>query len=202
MATLDRYDGIIFDYGGVLVFHQTVAEQAQMAAVLGTSLDRFSELYWADRQEYDKDQPAEEYWRAIADGAGVSLSAAALQQLRELDTQSWMHYDPVMWEWVDELRASGKRIAILSNMPRDLGEALRDRTKRFSYFHHVTLSYQLKSAKPEPAIYHECLQGIGTTPERTLFLDDRIANVEAAQLLGIGAMQFTSREEVLPRLRA
>lgn len=202
MASLDSYDGIIFDYGGVLVFHQTESDQAKMAAVLGTSLDRFSELYWADRQEYDKDQPAEQYWRAIASGAGVLLSESKCERLRELDTQSWMRYDPVMWEWVEELRSAGKRVAILSNMPRDLGEALRDRTDRFSFFHHVTLSFELKSAKPESAIYHECLQGIGTLPERTLFLDDRIANVQAAQALGIHAVQFTSREDVLPRLRS
>jgi FMN phosphatase YigB (HAD superfamily) len=38
-------------------------------------------------------------------------------------------------------------------------------------------------------------------PGRTLFLDDRIENVRGAELLGISAMQFLDRDEVLQRLR-
>lgn len=202
MSMLDRYDGIIFDYGGVLVFHQTDTEQAEMADLVGIPVERFHELYWADRHAYDKDQPAEEYWATIARDGGVTLKPESVERLRRLDSQSWMHYDPVMWEWIEELRAAGKRLAILSNMPRDLGETLRAETTRFDNFDHVTLSYALKAAKPEPEIYQECIRGIGTAPDRTLFLDDRIINIEAAHALGIGAIQFTSREDVLPMLRS
>ena len=68
-----------------------------------------------------------------------------------------------MWEWIDALHAAGKRLAILSNMPRDLGEALRNRTRRFDPFDQVTLSYELRAAKPEPVIYQDCLVGLGTS---------------------------------------
>jgi HAD superfamily hydrolase (TIGR01509 family) len=91
-------------------------------------------------------------------------------------------------------------LAILSNMPRDLGETLRTRTRRFHDFDHVTLSYELGSVKPEPPIYHDCLTGIGTPGNRTLFLDDRIINVQAAEELGIHALQFISHDQVLSQL--
>jgi putative hydrolase of the HAD superfamily len=89
---------------------------------------------------------------------------------------------------------------MLSNMPRDLGDALKQ-TDRLGQFKYVTLSYELGSAKPEPAIYEHCLAGLGTDPHETLFLDDRIENVHAAEMLGIRGIHFTDRDQVLAKLR-
>jgi putative hydrolase of the HAD superfamily len=202
MAKIDAYEGIIFDYGGVLVHHQTVKDQTRMAEILGIPIPVFSQLYWSDlRFEYDKGfLSAKEYWRAVAAAAQSALNDGQIDELTELDVVSWMHYDEAMWKWIDDLRAVGKRLAILSNMPRDLGEALRNRTRRFDPFDHVTLSYELRAAKPEPVIYQDCLAGLGTSAAQTLFLDDRLVNIQAAEKLGIHGRQFTSREEVLPAL--
>lgn len=203
MALVSEFDGFIFDYGGVLVHQQTEADQARMAAIANMDPSVLMEAYWADRHEYDKgSMSAAEYWRAIAKRGGRDLNDQAIEDLSELDATSWMNYDPPMWEWIEQLRAAGKRAAILSNMPKDLGEALRFRTERLNYFDHVTLSYELHSAKPEPAIYEHCLEGLGTDAGRTLFLDDKIVNVQAAEVLGIRSIQFTSRDEVFLRLRA
>lgn len=203
MALVSGFDGFIFDYGGVLVHHQTDAEQLHMAAIAGMEPSVFTDAYWADRHEYDKGNiSTAEYWRDIAGRAGRKLTDSVIQELSELDTVSWMNYDSVMWDWITQLRAAGKRTAILSNMPSDLGEALRFRTDRLDFFDHVTLSYQLHAAKPEPAIYEHCLEGLGTPVDRTLFLDDRIANVQAAEVLGIRSIQFTSRDDVLLLLRS
>ena len=66
-------------------------------------------------------------------------------------------------------------------------------------FDHV--SYEIHSIKPEPVIYEHCLAGIGTAPERTIFFDDRIANVDGAESLGIHAIEFLNRDDVLRRMR-
>ncbi|HEX4773027.1 MAG TPA: HAD family phosphatase [Bryobacteraceae bacterium] len=202
MPKIDAYEGIIFDYGGVLVHHQTAEDQTRMADILGIPIPSFNQLYWSDlRLVYDKGLlSAKEYWQAVAAAGQSALNEAQIDELTELDVVSWMHYDESMWEWIGALRAAGKRLAMLSNMPRDLGEALRHRTRRFDSFDHVTLSYELKAAKPEAVIYQDCLAGLGTSAAQTLFLDDRQVNIEAAEKLGIHGRQFTSREEVLPAL--
>jgi FMN phosphatase YigB (HAD superfamily) len=43
---------------------------------------------------------------------------------------------------------------------------------------------------------------MGLRAEETLFLDDRIENIRGAERLGIHGVQFTSREDVLPKLLA
>jgi FMN phosphatase YigB (HAD superfamily) len=53
-------------------------------------------------------------------------------------------------------------------------------------------------AKPDPAIYRHVLKELGTRPEETLFLDDKLVNIEAARALGIQAIEFSTVE----RLRA
>src|SRR5579884_1327256 len=202
MALVSSYDGFIFDYGGVLVHAQTEADQARLAAIAGVSKEAFSELYWSERLDYDKgDLTAAEYWQGLTSRAGGGrLSQQQLEQLIDVDNQSWMQFDQVMWDWIDQLRAAGKRVAMLSNMPRELGEALKLRTDKLSRFDQVTLSYEVHAVKPEPAIYEHCLEGIGTSPEQTLFLDDKIANVQGAELLGIRSIQFLDRDDILLRL--
>jgi putative hydrolase of the HAD superfamily len=203
MALVSSYQGFIFDYGGVLVRNQSHEDQARLAHIAGIPQPLFTELYWAHRLDYDKDSvTAPEYWTTVARSAGASLSAVAIEELTELDTTSWMQFDSVMWDWVEELRAAGKRVAMLSNMPRDLGEALRTRTNRLRSFDQVTLSYEVRSAKPEPAAFEHCLEGLGTPADQLLFLDDRIDNVQGAELLGIRGIQFTDRDEILLRVRS
>lgn len=202
MALANSYEGIIFDYGGVLVTQQTDADQALLAQTAGISNDVFTELYWSERLDYDKGLlSAFEYWQSIAQRAGTVLNQQAIVQLTELDSVSWMHFDSIMWDWINELRSADKRVAMLSNMPRDLGEALKSRTERLNNFDFVTLSYEVRSAKPEPAIYEHCLEGLGLEPGQTLFFDDKIANIQGAELLGIRAIQFTDRDDVLLRVR-
>jgi len=202
MARANSYDGYIFDYGGVLAYHQTDADQVRLADIAAIPRDLFSNLYWDTRLDYDKGSvTAAEYWGNIARGAGKTLSAAVIEEIVDADNRSWMQFDDEMWNWIAELRAAGKRVAMLSNMPRDLGEALGSQTDRLRVFDHVTVSYDVRSVKPEPAIYQHCLAGIGTAPERTIFLDDRIVNVQGAEALGIGAIEFLNRDDVLSRLR-
>ncbi len=203
MALVSSYDGFMLDYGGVMVYHQTDADQAKMAETVGIPEQLFTELYWSERPAYDEDVISGlEYWQIVAQRAGAAITEPIIEELIGLDTRSWMQFDSVMWDWIDQLRGAGKRIALLSNMPRDLGEALKSRTQRLSKFDHVTLSYEIHTVKPDPAAYEHCLEGLGTPPQQTLFLDDRIENVQGAELLGIRAIQFTSRDDVLLRLRS
>jgi putative hydrolase of the HAD superfamily len=203
MALVSSYDGFMLDYGGVMAHHQTDTDQAKLAQIAGIPIDLFTELYWSERPDYDKDVISGiEYWQTISQHAGTTITPPVIEELIDFDNYSWMQFDTVMWEWIGQLRAAGKRVGLISNMPRDLGEALRSRTQKLSNFDQLTLSYEIHAVKPEPAVYEHCLEGLDTPAEQTLFLDDRIENVQGAELLGIRAIQFTSRDDVLLRLRS
>jgi putative hydrolase of the HAD superfamily len=201
MALVSEYQGFIFDYGGVLVEHQRGSDVAKMARTAGIGAEKFEELYWANRVEYDKGAITYiEYWNGLAQAAGKALPRPTVEKLVELDSQSWMHFDTVMWDWVKQLRAAGKRAAMLSNMPAELGHALRP-TGRLEQFDSVVLSYEARAVKPDPAIYELCLDGLGTAPGETLFMDDRIENITAGEQLGIRGIEFLNRDDVLVTVR-
>jgi len=186
----------------VLVGHQTDADQEKMAEIAGISKQAFSDGYWGERLEYDRGHlSGADYWQKVAARDNKTLSEAAIEQLIDYDNKSWMNFDQVMWDWIAQLRSRGKRVAVLSNMPRDLGEALRIGTDKFQQFHHTTLSFEVHAAKPEPGIYEHCLEGLELSADKTLFFDDRIENVHGAEQMGIRTIQFTSRDEVLLRVR-
>jgi putative hydrolase of the HAD superfamily len=202
MALVDSYSSIIFDFGGVLVNHQTEADQARMAGLLGVDTKLFADSYWSRRAEYDKgDLSGADYWLEIAQKAGASVSNSVINELTALDNESWMHFDTPMWEWLAELRSEGKRLALLSNMPRDLGEALK-KTTRFEMLDQITLSYEVGLVKPDAEIYEYCLDKLGASAKDTVFFDDRIENIRGAEQVGIRAVQFLDRAKVLAEARS
>ncbi len=202
MALVDGFGGVIFDYGGVLASHQTEEDAALLARTAGIEIAQFHELYWSDRLAYDRgDVTGVDYWRRIGQQGGNALDDITIRKLIDLDARSWMNFVRPMYEFVAQLRADGKRVAVLSNMPLDLGEAIKADGFGFSGFDHVTLSYEVRSAKPEAPIYEDCLAGIGTRAADTLFLDDRIANIEGAKAVGLNGVLFSTSDEMLPKLR-
>lgn len=203
MALVDQFPGVIFDYGGVLASHQTAEDSERLASIARMPTDLFHQLYWSERLAYDKGlMTAEDYWNDLAHRGDTEITPVQIKDLIDADNESWSRFDQTMYEFVRSLVDAGKRVAILSNMPHELGLFLKATTQAFAPFHHITLSYEVQSVKPEAAIYQHCLDGIGLPAKETLFLDDRIENVRGAETLGITAIQFTSRDEVLPALKA
>ena len=187
---------VIFDFGGVLCFHPPEERFTPLASVFGLSTAAFTPLFWAKRREYDAGHlDARAYWSAIAVTAGTVLEEASLPALIRGEVELWNNFDERVLDWAADLRASGYRTGILSNLPRVLGEELRAAPGFLDPFDHVTFSYEMGSIKPEPAIYLDAIGGLGVAPGEALFLDDRTDNVQGARAVGLQAEVFTTWEE-------
>ncbi|MGB6943323.1 MAG: HAD family phosphatase [Bryobacteraceae bacterium] len=182
---------VIFDYGNVLCQSQPASDAEAMAAILDVPLPRFTELYWQFRIEYDAAALAPAaYWNIVAQTASRTLTADQTSELIEIDSRSWSHPAPVMPQWARDIRAAGLRTAILSNMPAPV----RDYVLRCPWlpeFDARVFSCDLGVCKPEAEMYRECLLALAVHPSEVLFLDDREANVRAAEALGLHAILFT-----------
>ena len=177
---------VIFDYGNVLSQSQPLADVQAMADILNLTLPQFTELYWRFRVPYDAGSldPAD-YWKTLS----RVLDMDQISALIEVDSRSWSHPAPLVPEWARDLRAAGLKTAILSNMPA----TVRDHILRCSWlpeFDSRTFSCDVGVCKPQPRIYEDCLQQLGVEPADALFLDDREANVAAAETLGLHAILF------------
>lgn len=63
------------------------------------------------------------------------------------------------------------------------------------YFDHLYLSYQCKQMKPSPEIFQMMLAGQQSSPAETLFIDDGLKNIQAAQALGMHTLMPENNED-------
>jgi len=76
------------------------------------------------------------------------------------------------------------RLYYLSNMPAPYARVLEQRHAFLRWFDGGVFSGDVRLAKPDAAIYRLLAERHGLAAERTVFIDDMAANVEAARQLG------------------
>ena len=126
----------------------------------------------------------------------VVAGLADVDRLVENDVLMWCTINEPMLAWAKSLAEAGLRIAILSNMGEETLSYMRQEFAWLGDFHHHTWSCELGIAKPDPAIYTYTCDKLGVTPTETLFLDDKLENVEAARRVGLNALQFRNIEQL------
>ncbi|HEY9594252.1 MAG TPA: HAD-IA family hydrolase, partial [Spirochaetia bacterium] len=151
------------------------------------------------RSGYDRgtlDGPA--YWGAILTAGGVTPTPALVEELARLDTRSWTRVNEPVKQWARDLRAAGRRTAILSNMPFETLRCIRSNPslRWIEEFDVAVYSCDYRLIKPEAGLYRICLEKLGATPDTCAFLDDNLENVEAARALGMSATRFESTAQV------
>jgi putative hydrolase of the HAD superfamily len=194
---------VILDFGEVLC-HLPSAENIERLALLFQMDPRtFLPIYLGTRAPYDRgDLLPSEYWQKFAEQAGVKVTGEAIEQARQLDLELWSHINDAMVLWVQHLHAAGFKTAILSNMPTDMATHVRNNFAWISHFDQHIFSGEVRSVKPEPAIYQHCIDALGVQPSEALFIDDRDVNLEQARAAGIRGIRFQSVEQLRKDLQA
>lgn len=96
--------------------------------------------------------------------------------------------------YMEELKARGYRIYILSNLSAD-SYAYLSGFDFMKLTDGAVYSYAVRSLKPEDGIYRALLDTYALVPEETIFFDDNAANIDAALRFGIHGIRFTSLEK-------
>lgn len=66
----------------------------------------------------------------------------------------------------------------------------------FQHFTKLFLSYKMDCVKPNPLIFQKVMSEIGFSAEEILFIDDSIANIEAAQTLNINTYHINESNSI------
>jgi putative hydrolase of the HAD superfamily len=183
---------VVFDYGMVLTGPQDPAAYAELLRITGLPRERFEAHYWVNRHAYDEGKlTGLAFWQTLVREAGLTLGEAAVEELNLWDARMWTTENKAMLAWQLELKRRGFLSAILSNMGDNVLANMKREFAWLPRFDVLVWSYQLKMAKPDPAIYRHVLKELGTQAGETLFIDDREVNVEAANALGMKGVLFT-----------
>jgi putative hydrolase of the HAD superfamily len=187
---------LLLDYGDVISLPYDDRVGAEVARLLDLTPEQLMERYWVNRSHLDSGLPTAPYWGGVA-GRDVSDDEAA--QLDAVDLGGWARTNEEMLALVEEQKAAGTRLALLSNAPHVQADAF-ERLAWTAGFEHVFVSARLGMVKPDPEIFEHVLRELGAPAEDVTFVDDRQPNVDAAATLGIRAVLFTGVDDLRKQL--
>ncbi|HXH74863.1 MAG TPA: HAD family phosphatase [Bacteriovoracaceae bacterium] len=191
---------VLSDYAGVISYPQDKDDINEMAGICGVSLSAFESAYWKHREAYDQGKlTGQEYWKRSF--PELDLIPGKINQLIKIDSESWSHLNAETQEWLEEIKSTGVRLALFSNMPPELTQYLKINIPWLKIFEKSFYSCELGLCKPHAASFQAVLKGLKQNADEVLFVDDREDNIEGAKSVGLKTMLFkdvaTSRKEYL-----
>ena len=193
------YKSIIFDIGGVLVDFAPKAylvdrlcnaEMEEKVYDLTFGSEEWQLLDAGKLSRYDGNQRMLE--RARAEGCAFEVQGV-------LD--DWMHIlrpRRRMQELVQKLKSHGYCVYYLSNIPEDVLDLLMERDMK-GLFDGGIASCEVHINKPDPRIYKALLDKYHLKARESVFIDDRLDNVQAAFRLGFVGIQMKDSVGTLVR---
>lgn len=93
-------------------------------------------------------------------------------------------------EILSTLHSRDRRLFALTNWSHETFPIARGLYDFLNWFGYIAVSGELGLVKPDPAIFRHLIAACGIDPARTLFIDDSLANVQAAARLGFATHHF------------
>ncbi len=124
-----------------------------------------------------------------------------LHRFREIYFEALQPNEPMI-ELMREIKASGRRMALLTNNVREWEPLWRSMLPVDEIFELVVDSGFVGVRKPDPPIYHLAIARLsGVSAEQCLFVDDVHVNVETARAIGMIGVHFQSNAQAIPEIR-
>ncbi|QTA38299.1 HAD family phosphatase [Thermosipho ferrireducens] len=102
---------------------------------------------------------------------------------------------------IPKLKEKGYRLFILSNFSKNSFEAIYKKYDFFNYFDGMVISSHHKTVKPEKKIYQILIEKYNITPSTSLFIDDKIENINTARELGFSTIHLENPLELKKQLK-
>ncbi len=190
---------LYFDFGGVLVRTEDPAPRARLAEALGLSSREIERLVFesasAERAMVGE-IPEEQHWQAVA--RTLKLPESEIPRLHE-EFFIGDRWDSALFDFLRRQRKTVKT-GLISNAWSGLRSVIVNE-KLDDAFDAMIISAEVGVAKPDAGIFRLALEKLGIEPQEAVFVDDVLVNVEAAQAVGMHAIQFTRTEAVLAELK-
>jgi 2-haloacid dehalogenase len=195
----DTVESAVFDFGGVIVdwsprhlYRQVIDDDEK----LDRFLSEVCTLEW--HMQHDHGRPMAETIPALCRQHPEFETEIGVWRERYVDMIDG--YIEGMLSLLDELRANGVRLFGLSNMPAEVIDELRVAYPELARLDGTVISGEERIMKPDPELYRRLMRRFDVIPERSVFVDDRADNVDAAASLGFRAVHFRSAAQLRTEL--
>jgi putative hydrolase of the HAD superfamily len=207
---VSRIQAIITDLGGVLtspLAHALASFQDEEGIPLNALMQAIANL--AEREgvnplfELESGRLSEpDFLRMMTDQLRTDVGRAVA--MHEFAERYWARLDrnEPMLGFLDELRATGYRLALLTNNVREWEPRWRPMLPVDELFDVVVDSAFVGMRKPERRIYELTVERLGVAAEECVFVDDLEVNCVVARELGMVAVQYRDSDQAIAEIRA
>ncbi len=190
-------NSIIFDYGEVIsVSSKKVNPRERVAKAFGVNEEILKDAIGKHIMNFRTGKMREEqFWQEV----GRSLGKVVPPEVPTLWRKSFQDsfaVDTEILDYISKLKKRRIKVAVLSNNIQPWVEIIRN-FGGYNGFDVVVNSCEVGMAKPDPEIYKLTLSKLGSKPEETIFIDDRVENLIPAQKIGMKVILATDRASVL-----
>ncbi len=196
---------IIFDFGGVIYQIPDMTWIVKLQDILGITLEpEVIELLENPNEsslirdiclgEISEDQ----IWEAVI--KKWRIKPRVFRHIRRKFI-SRRHCNILLVRFLKKLSQSYKT-GILSNAGNQTRSLMEDGFHLDRFVDDIIISAEEKLIKPDERIYQVAMDRLDATPEKSLFLDDLLINVEAARDFGMRAVQFINTEQAIHEIKA
>ncbi|WP_308993575.1 HAD family phosphatase [Mariniflexile litorale] len=199
---MKQIDTIIFDLGGVLIDWNP--EYVFFDAFDGDK----------EKMQWFLDTICTSDWNENQD-AGYPLAQATLDLINKFPEHE-QHIKLFYGDWEkmlggtidgtvkilqDLIQSKKYKVVALTNWSHETFPIAQKRFEFLGWFEGIVVSGDEKTRKPFKDIYEICLNRFNITPEKSLFIDDNLRNIEAANTLGINGIHFKNSEKLIQQLK-
>ena len=195
METFPLIKAVIFDFGRVISAQKPIALFRAYEEALDLEPDTINRIMFDSRAWQDAmigRISATDFWQIIGPELGLETHEKIDDFRRRYHADESIDRDVL--RLIRQLYGRYK-LAVLSNFPAGLADWLSD-WGILDLFDVVYCSGDEGRVKPDPAAYNSTLNRLGILPRESVFIDDTIGHVEAAQSLGIFGIWFKDARQL------
>jgi len=196
----NKVRAVIFDMGGVLVRTVDPTRRTNLAKKYGMTYQEIDTLVFGSetaRLATVGQIPEEDHWDSIAEQ--LKLSKPELNQFQaDFWTGDELNHELV--SFIKEIHSS-RKTGLLSNAWSGARASLASKFSFLHLFDVSVFSAELGMAKPDPRFYDWILNKLGVQAAESIFVDDFLVNIEAAQALGFMTIHFKDNKQTLLELK-
>lgn len=182
---------IFFDVGGVLAVDFIEKKIMDLANKYNLDYNLLLQSKNIYRPLADLGQISEkEFWTRVLYDFKISATGD------DWDVALYLEEVDGVFHIVRKLKQNGYQVAVLSNDSIQLGEARRKKFNYDSLFQAVIISSHFGFVKPDPKIYEIALKRLRAAPNQSIFIDDRIVNIEGGERVGIHSILFKNADQL------
>lgn len=189
-----KLKNIIFDLGNVLFSWTPKKILADMIPSSKFSFERLPDNLVTIWREFDRGIISEdELIKNFASILEISLDLAL-----KIRTELMLSLIPIQESvhLLEDLHEKGYKLYCLSNISSSFGMYLKNNNSFFDRFDGIIFSADVKAIKPDPEIYQILISKYQIIPNESVFIDDRIENVEGAKKIGFHSILFMSPKQL------